>query len=192
MCIGCGKDKDRKGKYCSGCLERYNYRRKKLINDGICPSCKLKNDRKNGYCSLCYKKYQDQKEQKIKQCIDLGICTYKNCKNPIATKGNKMPACFDCWIKTLAQRHFVDPELLIKLWNKQDGKCYYTGINLIPGRSNDWKTMASLDHIIPSKRGGTNEENNLRWVSYLINTMKSNMTHLEFLETCQTICKNSQ
>jgi hypothetical protein len=67
------------------------------------------------------------------------------------------------------------------VYEQQQGRCAYTGIELIPGLT------ASLDHIIPTSRGGTHDESNLQWVTKQINCMKTDMTHDEFLAMCQLI-----
>jgi hypothetical protein len=43
--------------------------------------------------------------------------------------------------------------------------------------------IASIDHKIPTSKGGTNELSNLQWVDFTINVMKYNQLHGEFLQT---------
>jgi 5-methylcytosine-specific restriction endonuclease McrA len=75
---------------------------------------------------------------------------------------------------------------LMLLWYKQRGKCAYTGIKLF-GDSN-----THLDHIIPRTKGGSSEIGNLQFVCSLVNRMKFNLSHEEFLETCKVITKNNE
>lgn len=67
------------------------------------------------------------------------------------------------------------------LWEKQGGRCAYTGELLIPG------VNASLDHKIPSTRGGTNDLENLQWVTYQVNRMKTDMLEEEFFRLCRMV-----
>jgi CRISPR/Cas system Type II protein with McrA/HNH and RuvC-like nuclease domain len=98
--------------------------------------------------------------------------------------------CQDCWIRAAAHRHHVEAKILHELWEEQNGLCRYTGEKLIP--SNLWDNGASLDHITPLSRGGINGKNNLQWVSYRVNTVKSNMTHDEFVSFCSMIAERNK
>ncbi len=46
---------------------------------------------------------------------------------------------------------------------------------------------ASLDHKIPTSRGGNNDLPNLQWVDMQINFVKNALTHDEFVEFCVAI-----
>jgi len=75
---------------------------------------------------------------------------------------------------------------LLVLWYNQRGRCAYTGIKLY-GDSN-----THLDHIIPRTKGGSSEIGNLQFVCALVNRMKFNLSHEEFIETCKIITKNNE
>ena len=64
-------------------------------------------------------------------------------------------------------------------------KCYLTGkkINLTK------PDLYSLDHIIPSSRGGTNDLSNLGVTTLEANQSKSNMLLPEFLDLCEEILR---
>lgn len=64
------------------------------------------------------------------------------------------------------------------LFESQGGRCAYTGDQIVLG---EW---ASLDHIVPSSKNGSNDISNLQWVTFEINAAKSNMSHAEFVEMC--------
>lgn len=63
----------------------------------------------------------------------------------------------------------------------QNFKCAYTGEAIVPGIN------ASIDHIVPASRGGSDGPENLQWVSKVINLMKTSMTHDEFIAMCKRI-----
>jgi hypothetical protein len=56
----------------------------------------------------------------------------------------------------------------------QEKKCAITGIELIPGKT------ASIDHIIPLCKGGTNDKSNLRFVHVSMNAFKNDLDEEEF------------
>ena len=92
--------------------------------------------------------------------------------------------CRKCWFKNAAAarcggRQNVDQ--VLSLWEEQNGRCYYTGVELVPGDN------ASLDHQIPRSRGGKDVIDNLKWVSDASNMMKFNMTHEEFIDACRNV-----
>ncbi len=66
---------------------------------------------------------------------------------------------------------------------KQDYKCGYSGIPITPGIN------ASLDHMIPSSRGGLNILSNLIWCDLNVNQMKRDLTTKEFIINCQNILR---
>jgi 5-methylcytosine-specific restriction endonuclease McrA len=74
-----------------------------------------------------------------------------------------------------------DGAMLRDLFEAQQRTCAYTGEVLIPGIN------ASLDHKIPTSRGGTNDRENLQWVTARVNSMKSDLTHEEFVALCRHI-----
>jgi hypothetical protein len=76
---------------------------------------------------------------------------------------------------------------LLEQWNKQDGVCPYTGVNLIhPIRIKDESLihMASLDRI-DSNLGYIN--GNIQFISAAANMAKNNMTHEQMVEFCKVI-----
>ena len=74
---------------------------------------------------------------------------------------------------------------LLEQWNKQNGKCPYTGIVLkLPQarKKHQMFEMASLDRIDSSK---LYEKNNVVFVSTPINYMKNSMTEEETVAFCK-------
>ena len=87
--------------------------------------------------------------------------------------------CLECWIGELTSLGLKQP--LTDQWNKQEGRCFYTGERLTPGKN------ASLDHQVPTSRGGADSPLNLVWVDKTVNRMKTDMNHEEFIKTCRLI-----
>ena len=75
-------------------------------------------------------------------------------------------------------------------FNKQNGKCVYTGIDLeLPQRSRRKSNgNSSLDRI-DSSRGYTKD--NIQWVHKDINWMKQDFDQLYFIEMCDQVSKHS-
>lgn len=91
--------------------------------------------------------------------------------------------CKDHYFKDLSIKHFKTvnhAQELEELFLSQGGLCAYTKTKLSLG-SLDKMTQATLDHLIPPKRGGLKDIANVHWVSSRANTLKQNMTHDELL-----------
>lgn len=86
----------------------------------------------------------------------------------------------------------LTPEYLKKLFEIQNGKCVYSGVNLklwdykVKG-GNDKIYTASLDRIDSSKGY---VEGNVQFVSMAVNLLKHTMTHEQTLEFCKIIASN--
>lgn len=87
----------------------------------------------------------------------------------------------------------VSIEYLWQLFEKQQGKCALSGINIEFkkfGYKIDRKTQtASLDRIDSSKGY---IEGNVQWVHKRINRMKGNMTDEQFIGWCQKVVNNNK
>jgi len=77
--------------------------------------------------------------------------------------------------------NFDQTEALVESFENQNGKCWYSHKDLIPGAN------TGLDHQTPSSRGGRDELPNFRWVTVQVNRMKNDMTHDEFVAFCQLV-----
>lgn len=74
-------------------------------------------------------------------------------------------------------------------WRDQDGKCFYTGKVLdlslrMRSRCSPHHEFPSLDRQIPALGY---VKGNVVWCLYVVNRMKSNLTHEEFLSFCREI-----
>lgn len=119
------------------------------------------------------KKYQKKLDQRIKQ----GKCRRSStCKAPLA---GETRYCLNHWLALLKNNNHgklkENKELsLLDIWTEQKGRCKITGIKLIPGNT------ASLDHIVPISKGGTNKRENLQFIHIALNCMKQDKTEEEF------------
>ena len=72
-------------------------------------------------------------------------------------------------------------------WIKQKGKCFYTGISLIP--LDDYKKRNRVNELsidrIDNKFGYV--KGNINFVSNFMNTMKNDLSHKEFIKICKNI-----
>ena len=71
------------------------------------------------------------------------------------------------------------------MWDSQNGLCALTG------RPMDIAT-ATLDHIVPRARGGSNELDNLRWTTKPANHAKGDLLDDEFVELCKQVIANRE
>lgn len=128
-----------------------------------------------------YLKVQKESWTKFRNKIPTGKCVAAlYCKKEQAGKSKY---CLEHWIRSIArkysedknrQEHF-DISALLNLWHKQNGCCAITGIPLIPG------STATIDHILPVSKGGTNDIDNLRFVHYAVNLFKKDSTDNELV-----------
>ena len=167
-------------------LDKLTYQRNyriRLKEKGLCLYCHqaLEDEDKNyAMCSTCRAKVVKARLNKIRNMRERGLCV---CGKPIRVR-DKDGMCEDCWFKDIAKSRTGSPKnwLLIKeLLERQGYKCAYTVRELVIGQN------ASLDHIIPTAKGGDNSIDNLQWVDLQINVMKNNMSHQEFLSTIKLI-----
>lgn len=165
----------------------------------ICNKCKRYRARKHFYehptgfnglqpaCRDCYRdirvSYAEQrKEHRRKVYVqrkEAGECV--KCGQD-AISGNVF--CLDCWFADKASQRAGGKQhiqAVRDLWEEQDGRCYYTGVKLIPGKT------ASLDHMIPRAKGGEDHPSNVKWVDLRLNAVKGDMSHEEFLAMCQAV-----
>lgn len=69
-------------------------------------------------------------------------------------------------------------------FEKQEGKCSISGVNIVFGRRHKTPTTASLDRI-DSTKGYTKD--NIHWVHKKINQIKMDMSLSEFIDWCKKV-----
>lgn len=198
LCL-CGNQAPVGKSYCKDCLDkqylprrlRFKERTKERTNQGKCTTCGDNVAAEDSTrCTRCRDKCAQARCRRFTRRQAGGQCVW--CAEPSEVV-NKMPACKLCWFKHISltdKRKIVWTDLL-ELWEAQGGRCAYTGELLILGGLAP--NSASIDHKVPTKRGGTDSKDNLHWVSWRINRMKSNLTHEEFIDVCKLILdRNSQ
>lgn len=97
-----------------------------------------------------------------------GVC--KNCLRP-SLDGHAL--CEEHYLRATTRNHFGSPkrwEELRDLFYAQNGRCPYTGVLIVLGIN------ASLDHIRPKSRGGSDELDNLCWTTDFLNILKHDHT----------------
>ena len=80
---------------------------------------------------------------------------------------------------------------LVALYEKQEGKCYYTGENIGwgYGKGKAMPNSASLDRLIP-ENGYV--KSNVVWCSFRVNTMKGNLTEKKFYRYIENILSTNK
>lgn len=165
--------------------------------------------RKGRICSKC-KKYKERGcfyphptgfnglGSKCKECFSLEPISPKKKVLYLERKNNNLCVkcgkqaletnvfCRNCWFADRASYRLgsaIRVNDLINLWDNQNGKCFYTDQDLIPGKN------ASIDHQTPSSKGGSDDIDNLRWVTNEVNMIKSSLSHEEFILFCKNIAE---
>jgi len=126
-----------------------------------------------------YKKYQ----KKLNTRTRLGNCRRNSsCPEPIV---GETRYCLKHWTDLIRNNSFGNEDKLtfnvLDLWLEQEGRCKITNVPLIPGKT------ASLDHIIPVSKGGSNDRDNLRFVHHAVNAFKNSMDEIDFKQTLRDL-----
>ena len=141
---------------------------------------------KNSNCEKCRISNTVTRRRRTERLIAEGACIYCSAKladdpyRKVLWEG--ATRCSRCLFRQVANDHLGDPELgwiVQRIFDLQRGCCAITGKPLI------LHFNASLDHRIPTTRGGDIGPENLWWVTKLANFAKTNMTpdeHAEFSE----------
>ena len=183
------------------CCQRCRCKFKKLKSKTMCASCCLKMSHKqskrladakaNGLCTTCIKvkpetatntcnKCKQHNKNRVKRNRANGKCG--NC-GKLSIKP-KIYLCEKCWFKLCAYNNLGTRnrwEEIQDLFYKQNQICMITGTKLNLGEN------TSLDHIIPKSRGGSNELENLQWITTKANHFKNDKTMKELIELCKLI-----
>jgi len=138
--------------------------------------------------------FNDGGEQRVSVCY---ACDYKTNRERYSrydkrvrqgkTIRHKILSNLQRWKTRCSENGWVfdlSTDFLISLWNKQDGKCFYTGDDLTLDRDRKNGSSASLDRM-DSNRGYTRD--NVVWTSRIANMSKGQRSVDEFLLFCRLV-----
>ena len=139
-----------------------------------CNNSQCKREAKTGkkLCENCSDSLKQSKRRQNETLKAAGLCV--DCRQ----QSNGNLRCSECSLRNSLRRLFGSivkfDELKSKL-SQQNARCAYTGLSLVIGEN------ASVDHIQPKSKGGTDELQNLHWVHSGVNRLKGSMSHEEFI-----------
>jgi len=164
--------------------ERSAKYKEQLFKNGLCAWCAKPFDGKGKTCLVCRRKSANLIKQKREKRLKHGLC-YR-CGNLREPNSNQF--CYKHWMQKVCINRIGNVkiwETIAELFEKQNRRCSYTGINLVLGKN------AQLDHKTPLLLGGLNIIENLEWVDGEINRMKGKRTKKEFIDICRKISQSS-
>lgn len=189
LCVYCGKEPLIEGKtLCISCRDKKTadsskrYATAKLNN--LCGYCNEQPSNGLRYCDKCRIDRLKRDALRRRERAERGLCV--TCGKDKAEQ--RTLVCELCTLKQMAKFHlgsFKNHKQLWELWKAHEGKCAITGVPIALG---GW---ASLDHIIPVSKGGTNDTCNLRFVHLWINRMKMDMMDDDFIPLLEDFLKSA-
>jgi hypothetical protein len=153
--------------------------RRNRIEAGLCEKCGAQTEDGRIMCPPCSEKMAARLRAERKNRVLNGLCAA--CRQPTAADS---VFCFRHWLAVMSRCSTGSAKnwsALQNMWEKQDGRCVYTGIQLEPAKN------ANVDHNIPKSRGGDNSLDNLQWVAAAVNNLKYNLTGAEFIALCRLV-----
>jgi CRISPR/Cas system Type II protein with McrA/HNH and RuvC-like nuclease domain len=134
-------------------------------NIKICQKCR-ENRKKSD-------KKLDDKRKKEGRCIECGGDNTGLCLT-----------CPKCLVKKMSVRatgNINNYKMLLDIFKEQKGICPYSGDLMVIGIN------ASIDHKVPTSKGGDNSRTNLQWTTKISNTMKHNQSEDEMFYNMRKI-----
>jgi hypothetical protein len=197
QCKDCGADRGDDGTsvFCRACADRHSRRqsaRKDRLRKEWAQAGALT-------CNGCGAALLDDSYKLCERCREYGRAAWKVAAPRRLARKQAEGECAECRDPILAptrycRRHWIGNFLRHcripqsrhgEFWDMltaQDFRCYYTGVRLVPG------VNASLDHRIPTSRGGSRTDiDNCVWCDIKINAFKNDLTEAEFLERCRAV-----
>lgn len=183
FCISCYKNKaDEGASACAECkpklVKHVRNSQKRRVALGLCIECKL--PRGEGSSATLCGSCAEASRREYRAKVEAGTCVSRFCQSQ-TTVGLH---CLHHWFAVTAGTYRMRAAgitVLKNLWEKQGGLCAITGEPLVPGGN------ASLDHIVPRSKGGTNDASNLQWVTLEANWLKRDRTLDEVYDLCERV-----
>lgn len=177
--------------WCDHCRGLRANNRKRRAEYGMCECCSepaLPNRLRCLRHAKDARRYaKERRDKRIQECL----CT--ECRGRIPAPATHGTMCEPCWFDSIAKSalRFTSP-IKAREWGprirlifyNQNGKCAYTGLDLIPGIN------ASLDHKIPKALGGSDDLGNLQWVTIQVNLAKHAMSEEAFFSLCRNVLRH--
>jgi hypothetical protein len=179
LCATCRKPWTGTTKNCQECKDISRVRWANRADGTLCTRCMLPKDGPHKACDACRKEMLTAANRRRAKFAAEGRCV--QCGN---MRSGPSLYCDDHILKAAARRWLGDVKRwreLASLLTKQNSRCAYTGEILVLGGN------ASVDHKIPRSRGGTNTIENVHWITWTVNRVKNDLTHVEFLALCRCV-----
>lgn len=176
VCVNCRLPWAGNTKNCPACMASYRAKWKARADGITCTRCFAIKDGSHRSCSSCRLKMRAESNSRRGDFASKGQCV--QCGRD---KNGPGLYCDRCIIRAASRRYLGSSRRwkeLLDLFSKQNGKCAYTREALVLGGN------ASIDHKLPRSRGGKNLIENLQWTTWIVNRVKTDMTHQEFIELC--------
>ena len=163
--------------------ERVLGSRHKNIENGKCRYCGKEADGSKGLCKKHSKMNTNSTIKYYSENISNGCC--RHCGKPLMENSSSL--CEVHWFKQKSIKSFGTEqhwEYLRDLFEKQNGLCYYTGVELVAG------VNASVDHKKPRSTHPEliSEPSNVVWCSTSVNSSKKELTDEEYFKKIKSDC----
>ena len=181
ICVDCSNFAKLGFQKCKDCLNKVNDKKQKSISENLCVICKKEPPEIGKLRCVNCNLYDVNRRLYFKEN---NLCLYCG-----KQKNDHMKYCDLCYLKRTSKSHFGKTSnwpLLKNLFEKQNGKCPYTGEKLILGKNTE------LDHKVPKSKGGENKIENFQWTLTEINRMKEANYENIFLELVKKIYEFKQ
>ncbi len=190
LCTECKRPAVVNKRMCKVCQDKYRIKQRQRKTTrlkagkcamGLCDNMHL---HKQNLCESCAKaKLNNQRERSI-MLTDNGLCSSCGQKPFLSSMADVdiiTKLCEVCYVKQVSAvrlgttKHW---KLLLEIFEQQDRKCPYTGQIIKLGFN------SALDHRFPRSRFPDKklDPTNMQWTTRLVNSMKLDSTHEEFVQ----------